>query len=710
MQQSSRSKWYVLPLITLGAVLIAVLLVQLPMFVSLELSSLNARFRLRGSSPLKHADVVCVGISQQAIDELPERWPWPREYFARLVRNLHRAGARVVGIDVLFDDPLVGDSLFAQALKEAGNVVLATNILAGKRTVQQVVKPSPCLVEVLDSGKNGMGFINTEADFDGFHRRYLPFAMVEQLTEHDVVDSQYNSFAVELVRQARAPHIAPGKVHEVDGVIHIDSLHIPLYDERSMMVNYYGPALSFPYYHFDLIIDDSTFTTNMEAEIDQHIDSYYELVKDSVFKDKIVIVGAVLAVLHDRFMTPFYDVQSINMPGMEIHANAVQMMLDGRFIRRVGIWWQLLAILLLGGLITLSTARLRSGWAMFVSLGLVVCYALMVYGAFIKFDSVLLLIMPLAAGLLVFAGNMLYQYVMQQQEKQRITGMFQHYVPRNVVEHLVNNPDAITLRGERRVLTALFTDIEGFTHISEECDPEVLVCLLREYLTVMTEVVIHNGGIIDKYEGDALVAEFGIPLVLPDHAYRACATALHMQEKLFVLNEQWRKKGNPQFRTRIGVSTGEMVFGNLGSEQVFDYTVLGDAVNLGARLESANKFYGTRILISDDTYKQASERILARELDMIRVVGKNHPVRVYNLIALADTSQSDIIRAFMSTFEQGLALYRNMAWDDALCKFEEVLALWGNDLATLTFIERCRAYQKNPPAPDWDGVWQLAGK
>ena len=260
------------------------------------------------------------------------------------------------------------------------------------------------------------------------------------------------------------------------------------------------------------------------------------------------------------------------------------------------------------------------------------------------------------------------------------------------------------------MLSIFFSDLQGFTSISENLDPETLIALLNDYLTAMTNIIHDEGGTIDKYEGDAIMAVFGAPIAHGNHAYNSCASALEMQEQLKTLRTLWGKQGKPQLFARIGINTGTMVVGNMGSENRFDYTVMGDAVNLGARLESANKQYATFIMIGENTYQEAKDEIIVRQLDLVRVKGKTEPVKIYELIATKEKGISDKTSALITNFSNGFNNYLGQNWEEAFKYFKQALNINQNDGPSRTYIKRCQQFHENPPREGWDGVFDLAMK
>jgi len=281
-------------------------------------------------------------------------------------------------------------------------------------------------------------------------------------------------------------------------------------------------------------------------------------------------------------------------------------------------------------------------------------------------------------------------------------------VSTSVVNEILRHPEQLKLGGDKKELTVLFSDIRGFTSISEGLSPEELVHLLNEYLTVMTDIVFKHEGTLDKYMGDAIMAIYGAPFEQEDHAARACLSALEMMEALKLLNKKWMGEGKPPLDIGIGINTGLMMVGNMGSEQLFDYTVMGDAVNLGSRLESANKSYRTNILISESTYEEVREEFVCMEVDSVRVKGKNLPVKIYQLLGHRKVPEQ--LSKAVSYFEEGLKSYKERRWQEAIGNFKLVKKLDGDLQVADLYIQRCLDLIANPPPPDWDGVFTMTTK
>jgi adenylate cyclase len=310
--------------------------------------------------------------------------------------------------------------------------------------------------------------------------------------------------------------------------------------------------------------------------------------------------------------------------------------------------------------------------------------------------------------IMIYLGITVYRYITEEREKKKIRGAFQYYLTASVINEMLKDPSKLKLGGDKKDLTVLFSDIRGFTSISEKLTPEALVHLLNEYLTAMTNLVFKYDGLLDKYMGDAIMAVFGAPLDQPDHAVRACRTALSMMEELKTLQKKWADEGRPFLDIGIGINSGDMVVGNMGSDMRFDYTVMGDSVNLGSRLEGINKEYGTNIVISEYTYAAVKDVLFCRELDAVRVKGKKLPVKIYEL--LGEKKDSANWEKYVSLFEEGLSKYKQGLWDEAIAAFRKVLELRPDDASAKLYIDRCEELKKNPPEGPWDGVFTMTRK
>jgi adenylate cyclase len=301
-------------------------------------------------------------------------------------------------------------------------------------------------------------------------------------------------------------------------------------------------------------------------------------------------------------------------------------------------------------------------------------------------------------------------YAGSEREKQFIRKAFSTYVSDDVVKEIIADPSRLQLGGTKRHMTAIFTDVQGFSTISEKLDPESLVSLLNRYLTFMSDAILEEQGTIDKYEGDAIIAFFGAPMPLPDHALRACESAISMRRIEVDLNKKiMEEKLSPSpLLTRIGINTGDMVAGNMGTGNKMNYTIMGNAVNLAARLEGVNKQYGTWILASDDTVRETEGRILTRRLDRVRVVGINEPVRLHELLEMSDMATPEQ-QKLVKIFHEALDYFENRKWKEALRGFEEANSI-ENGGPSAVYLKRCKTYSEYPPPDEWDGVTNMTEK
>jgi adenylate cyclase len=298
---------------------------------------------------------------------------------------------------------------------------------------------------------------------------------------------------------------------------------------------------------------------------------------------------------------------------------------------------------------------------------------------------------------------------METKKKRFIKNAFSTYLAPTVVNQLLESPGNLELGGEERDITAFFSDVQGFTSISEALTPNEIVELLNEFLTEMTDIIFKHEGTVDKFEGDAIIAFFGAPNILKNHAERACIACIKMQKRLSDLREKWQENDKPQLKMRIGLCTGNAVVGNMGSESRMDYTMMGDTVNTAARLEGVNKIYGIYTLISETTCKAAGSSIATREIDTIYVVGKNEPVTIYQILG-KDSDVDDLMKKVNQHYAAGLQAYRNQDWDKAVKLFNAALKISPDDGPSNTMMDRSKKFKSNPPGKNWNGSYTVTTK
>ena len=424
------------------------------------------------------------------------------------------------------------------------------------------------------------------------------------------------------------------------------------------------------------------------------------------FEGRFVFVGDISVGASDLGQTPL----EAQTPLILIHASTLNGLLTNSFYANwsfretMGLIWFLCLVLILA-------AMLKSSLALYgVGIAVIALVAGTTWFQFLQFR-----LLPAAtvggSVLTVFFGLLIALELAIGKERAFIKSAFARYVPEKVVDALLARPEMLRLGGEERIMTVLFSDLADFTRISEMTPARQLVPLLNEYLTEMTSIVLSHGGIIDKFEGDAIMAEFGAPLPMPDHAEMAVRTGLRMQERLKELRASWAARGLPALRCRIGINTGSMIVGNMGSNQVFDYTVLGDSVNLASRLEGANKMYGTCLMISEFTRRCLPEGAFRmRPLDVIRVKGKSQAVKVFEVFGEAATPVSVEEEVYYRAYEEGVELYLARDLAGASAEFEKALAMRPGDPASTGMIGRIAGLDGSALPPDWDGAFALTGK
>jgi adenylate cyclase len=342
--------------------------------------------------------------------------------------------------------------------------------------------------------------------------------------------------------------------------------------------------------------------------------------------------------------------------------------------------------------------------------GLFLLYVLVAYWLLARHSVWLGMVYPLLALAVAYTALTVFRYVTEERERKRLKGVFRQYVAPLVIDEMIKDPGRFQLGGEEKVLTVLFSDLWGFTGYSERYAPHEMIGFLSEYFDQMSQKVFLHWGTLKEYVGDELMAIFGAPLDQPDHAQRACTTALEMRQALQALREEWGRIGRPALKARTGINSGPMLVGNLGSRYRFAYGALGDNVNLGSRLEGLNREYGTEILIGENTAKLVGDAFQLRELDMVRVKGRQQTLRVYELLARAGEALPEEVEKALAPFAAGLAAYRRQAWAEASAFFSRVLEAHPADGASHTMLERCRIYRQTPPPSDWDGVFSVLTK
>ena len=611
-------------LLPLG-ILIVIKLLMLGSFMSkIEHSAQDALFRIRGAQNIS-GDIVIVGIDDESFNALDERYPFPRSYYAKLIENLNLAGAKLIVFDMEFTEQsdTFDDGLLAQTAAEHLNVIFAGKIIdsSSDGTHQQLLTPISPIVEQ----KLNWGLVNLDKDEDGVMRKYALF--------HSFADKPHYTLAMAALANRRTYEDSWDQYIKHEGKqLGVSDRQIPLFNKNEALINYFGPAHHFPYYSFSSVLDDSLM--NMPGQMGFETDDFYELAESGAFKGKIVLIGADTAELHDYFSTPFSS--RIQTPGVEIHANFIEMVLSRKYLAHINplLYLGLQLILALG--LWFVWHKIKPLWGAILLLLLIPTLFLAAYLCFIKLSLITPIVQSIALLTLLYLICLIRQYLASIKEKRFIRNAFQQYMAPKLVDKLLKDPKSLQYGGSLQEVTVLFSDIRSFTSYSENHKPEETVQILKEYLTAMVDTIVANDGIVDKFVGDEIMALFGTPVALPNPALSACKTALQMRERLTKLQQKWREEGREDFDIGIGINTGQAVVGNLGSEQIFDYTAIGDTINLGARLEAINKEYDTthHIIISEFTYAQVENLVQARYLDEVKVKGKDNAVKIYELMGI----------------------------------------------------------------------------
>jgi adenylate cyclase len=713
---------------------------------SLEMRWVDAKFRARDERPGGN-EVIIVGIDERTVAQLGSARLFKRSHFAKLIERLAEGKPKTIGLDLWFSEPDLSDPAndhaFANAVKAAGNVILGVTMDLEQSTgtrrafepldaelenlvIEKQIFPAELRGggdtsrEIVFQGKDllmnlpeltragsSFGFVNFHADSEG-RLRFQP-----QFIEYG--GRLYPSLDLQVLRHyLDATSLMVRYENARIGEVKVGNYVVPTDEFGRFMLNFAGKRGSYQ-------------TVPM-------IDVMEGRVGGDVFKDKIVLVGATIVGLNDIVATPFDPV----LPGVELHANVIDNVLHQRYLHRnattkiidLGI------ILVFGLVIGLYLPRLNATRSVFYTVLLLVGFAVFNVWAFISMEYVLSFVYPGLALVVTSSSLISYKYLTEEREKKRTKQTFQYYLDQHVIEQVMNRPEMLKLGGEKRELTVLFSDIRSFTTFSEKMAPTEVVNFLNQYFDKMTGLIFQNKGTLDKLIGDAVMCFWGHPIETKDHAVRGVITALEMIRAVEDLRGVLVLPGGAKFEIGIGLNSGPMVVGNMGSQQRFSYTVMGDNVNLGSRLESLNKYYGTQILISDTTYQAIREIVFCRELDTIQVKGKSQAVTIYEPLGMrrleferrkADrrgpmTPQKQLFKALAmarhgerrreerrlgsdrimlrpeqeevaTMYEHALSLYRKGDFDAAEMAFDHVLSLNPLDGPTKLMKSRITKYR-----------------
>jgi adenylate cyclase len=619
--------------------------------------------RMRPLSPPPR-DILIAGIDADSFRVLNHPWPWPRRYHARLIDRLTKAGASLIVFDVFFGEPTdpQDDRMLAEAVKKSGKVVLARVIESTQDPLfsrQIILNP----LESLGEAACGVGVSILTPDPDGVVRHF-----------HLTLAGQ-KTLPSEVVRLLR-PKLA-------------------LPPDFSALIRYTGPP--------------------------QHLESlsYYRILEEneSILREqvegRVVLVGRMIEDIPlsqgqvDAFRTPYSRGPKTFMSGVEIQGNVIYDLLTGTWGREISPAWRTGMYLVFFLAFSLVAVYLSPGASLTVlaALGLVIFVGAW---AALCFFRIWLEPVLLGLGLVgIYGVTLVTHHLSSLQEKRWLHQAFTHYVPQEVVDTLLAHPERLELGGVELEATVMFADLAGFKELSQNMAPRDLVNLLSDYFTPLTDIVLAHGGTLDKYMDSSLMAVWGAPLPQADHARRACQAALAMQRRIIDDLRERQARGQAFLGLSLGLHTGQVMAGNVGSRERFNYTIMGDTVNLAHRLQGLNRHYGTHLIVSDASRTQAGAGFFMRELDQVQVRGRKKPVTIFELVWVAP---GEPVPLWLSSFEDGRAAYRERDWQNAILHFEEVIRLKPEDGPATLYLRRCRRYQEMPPPSDWKGVAVLEGR
>jgi len=685
-------------------------------FQKIEYSLYDSRVWLAAaqSDPLdaEETGIVLIRIDDRSLEEMGRFGQWPRSTHSRLATYLAEAGAAAVFFDVVFFQEDINPEMDVQVARgfgEAGVVYTALSLIDSSSyvfmsTVDEdvFIRNSPRSIvpveriagaerlpdmsglrrQILEGpgeriirSSLGLGLVNAFPDEDGIVRRQ---PLLWRNHGYVLPTASFHLFLDLLGINFDEVRFEPGVA------LHVGDYAVPVDNLGRFLLHWYQGDYP-PYRELS------------------YSDVFFERLPAEYFQGKICIIGPTAAALGDIKPTPVDPA----LPGVKIHTTLLANLFLGDQVKRMPEWMGIVLTVLLGALVAFFAFRFRISFGAVLTAVLFVLFFLAAFWIYLQWSYWAELFRP-AFGLVVgYTSAMVYRYMTEEKQKRVIKGAFQQYVSPAVVDEMLDDPDKLTLGGERRELTILFADIQGFTTFSEQLDPEELTNFLNKFLTTMTARIFEYQGTVDKYIGDAVMAIFGAPLAFDDHAERGVSAALGMREELANVRAEWGDFLPEKFDLKLGLNTGPVVVGNMGSDMRFDYTVLGDNVNLAARLEALTRQYGAGLLISEATREAVGNTFVVRELDSVRVKGKVKPVVIYEVLARAG-SEADTpeTRRLADAFADGLQYYRAQAWDEA----EEIFSRLTGDPAAAVFVDRCRTLTEQPPGDDWDGVWVMTTK
>jgi adenylate cyclase len=662
--------------------------------------------------PSSHTDkITLVLVDQESLEWVQKNmalsWPWPRELYGALVDNITRHQATGIGFDVLFTEPSIfgvsddaafGESISAAEHFAAGSVFPGRTHGKHKKWPDNIPRPS---------FKGAADLLLQSSKFPSYDRATMP---IPEVARHAAIlcnvhqdpdeDGIYRALhPLVFFDDVPLPALGLGmyltthpdtSLSFQDDTLNIGGYSVPIDEQGRALIHFRGPPETYT---------QLSAAALLREEMLYREDTEKTFMLNEQLHDKYVLFGFSAPGLFDLRPTPVGGIFS----GVEINATLLDNLLSRDFITPLGRGLQAsfscTTALLIGLLFAYVSGPLLLGITslFFLLLPPVLSFTLYYYGY--RFE---LLPFEIASGGTIALGFVI-NYMHEGRQRRFIKHSFKHYLSPHVIEELIQNPDKLQLGGDRKELTIFFSDLQGFTSISENLDPDQLIQLLNDYLSAMTDIILEEDGTVDKYEGDAIIAFWNAPLETSDHAVRAVSAALRCQKRLAELRPLFKEQCGHEMYMRIGINSGPAVVGNLGSTNRFDYSMLGDAVNLAARLEGANKQFDSYTMISESTHALIDNAFLCRELALLTVVGRKEAVRVYEPFLDSDWKQQ---KKSLMIFTTGLKAFYAGDFQAAIVAFEKITE---QDPSARKYLAKCKSLQRNQPA-GWDGVWSLTSK
>lgn len=676
-----------------------------------------------GKGPAVSDKIIHLNISDNTYNYLKKN-TLDRTFLSEANNALSLLSPNACMYDLLFvrESDKISDSLFAQSISNAGIIYLPAGfqlnndekkfrweekIFFERLKSEYLFNPiqlnsgSPYYAsyavaqnDIFASETFSSGHISAIPDADGVYRHYPLLIKIDSLFFPTVtlnmflhyVDVPLDSIIVDWGNELIIPKTEDSFLD--------DTIHIPIDKQGSCFIPYPYSWKSAPK---RMEIQNLIELSKDEENLDELLE-YYE--------GNFVFIGDISTGIADLGHTPLEK----DVPLVAIHSALMNSFLTNSFYSELSNTTLFFIILFCGLLIAVCLVP-KSNIFIYLCGGILI----LLLGLFSYISLTHFLIIPIftiaTSILLIGAGSIITMHLISTKQEKFIRDAFSKYLPKKIVDELVEKPELLQLGGEEKCLTILFSDIAGFTSISESLKPHDMVELLNEYLTKMTDIIFEHEGIIDKYIGDAILAEFGAPIPIDNHADKAVIAALNMKSELSRLNIEWEHKYKHKLNSRFGINSGNVIIGNMGSRQMFDYTVIGDHVNLAARLESANKFYDTSIMISEFTYNQINKELfLIRPLDLIKVKGKKNAVKVFEVYGFKNDSLSNELQEYYQLFSNGFEDYLKSNFENAEKMFNQCLMLLPNDKASIEFLQRIEYFKNHPVPQDWDGSFELKSK